>query len=292
MKRREIGESEVNGSSDLRDLREDFAMARRRILSSLGLSIMVVACVARDARPQTTLDRLEKQVRERVGQQPTPPPPKPGITASAPNPEAAESPGQGDKREPGYLGLMADDQKDRGRGVRVLNVAADGPAAKGGLKKQDLITAVAGVRTRQMTEMSDVLDRYAAGESVEIDLLRDNKPQKIKVTLGGRPQNSAAVERGEPVPTPPGEAAGSAAAPEGSKKSSMLDFFRLKSTNPVEKKSTPLSEGEPSATVSPNGGDEAAQPSVEQLEKRIAELERRVAALEKALAEIEKEKSQ
>jgi hypothetical protein len=268
-------------------------MAQRRIHAFFALLALIVLSIPCDVRSQTTLDRLEKQVRDRVAKQPTPPPPQPGIGANASPVATAVPAGQADNREPGYLGLVADDQKDRGRGVRVLDVAADGPAAKGGLKKQDLITAIAGVRTRQMTEMSDMLNRCSAGDSIEIDVLRDNKPQKLEVTLGRRPGQHTGALRGEAIPTPPGEPVGGATpqprsndpvAQDESKKSSMLDLFRLKSANSAEKKTTP-SNGETPALISPNHGDQPARPSIEQLQKRIDELERRVAALEKALAE-------
>ena len=48
------------------------------------------------------------------------------------------------------MGIVADDQNDRGRGVRVLDVTADGPGAKAGLRTQDLIVSLSGMRVRQL----------------------------------------------------------------------------------------------------------------------------------------------
>ena len=59
---------------------------------------------------QPTVDRLEQQLRE-----------PDGITAPDRGPA-----------EPGYLGVVADDQREQGRGVRILEVVADGPAAEAG----------------------------------------------------------------------------------------------------------------------------------------------------------------
>ncbi len=276
-------------------------MNRRYLTSRWWISFFLLFSFssASTAWSQTPLERLENQIRQRVGQQPTPPPPQPGI--SAPNsaiPET-EPASPAENREPGYLGLLADDSHDRGRGVRVLEVRADGPAAKGGLKKQDLITSVAGVRTRQMSEMSDVLNLYAAGEVVEFEVLRDNKPLPVKVTLGRRPpQNVPAEPSTEAIPPPPGEAISNestqapskdASPPEGAKKSSFLEPFKLKSTNPGEQKPAESGEIAPPALLPPRNTAPDERPNLEQLQKRVEELERRVAELEKALADVKRE---
>ena len=223
----------------------------------IGLSLLIALSAASAAWSQTALERLEQQIRQRVGQEPQPPPPQPGVSSPTPA-VAGNEPVAADNREPGYLGLLADDRQDRGRGVRVLEVHADSPAAKGGLKKQDLITSVAGVRTRQMSEMSDVLNLYVAGESIEFEVLRDNKPQKVKVVLGLRPpQKNAGGQVSEAIPLPPGEViAPDAVAP------------------PV--------------LLPPRPAAADDHPTVEQLQKRIEELERRVTELEKALGETRK----
>jgi hypothetical protein len=266
----------------------------------LVLSFLFTLSTANVAWPQTSLQRLENQIRQRVGKIPAPPPPEselPPTKAAAPETKTA---GQAEKKEPGFLGVIADDRQDRGRGVRVLELQPNGPAAKGGLKKQDLITSVAGVRTRQMSEMSDVLNLYAAGETIEFDILRENKPQKVKVTLEKRSgQKNAEGQVAEAIPLPPGEIIASEpqqepeknpAPSEKANKPSILELFKLKSTPSGEKKPAESDDAASPRLIPPRPAAPEERPTVEQLQQRVEELERRVTELEKALKESKKAK--
>jgi len=127
---------------------------------------------------------------------------------------APESPRQGDVPERGYLGVVADDRQDRGRGVRVLEVLPDGPADKAGLRAQDLITALGGVRVRQMSDMGTILEEIPVGGALTFEILRGDEPLKIDVTFGHRPppekrkfEHLAPTEQNRPdapVAGPPG----------------------------------------------------------------------------------------
>jgi hypothetical protein len=209
---------------------------------------------------QPVLERLEQSIRQRLGETNAPAESTDAPAMEAPSEAAAERPGEeaGEKAraEPGYLGVVADDSKDRGRGVRILEVRPDGPADRAGLRKQDLITGVAGIRVRQMTDLADVLILVAAGDSVVFDVLRGAKQQKVKVTLGRRPPPDSTI-RPEDVPLPPGEAAPMGPPPVGP---------RLQ---------------DPAAATPPA----EAPTSIEQLQRRLEQLERRVAELERVLAE-------
>jgi predicted metalloprotease with PDZ domain len=222
-----------------------------KIFRTLGISLSIAIFFANAARSQSPLDRLENQIRSRAGQESQPTPPPPGIASNPPtaNDEA-----------PGYLGLVADDKQDRGRGVRVLNVVPNGPADKAGIKKQDLITAVSGMRTRQLSEFSDLMSVYAAGESVEFEIVRDNKPLQLIVMLEVRPaQKSTGVKNIEAIPIPKGEkVAPDITIPEG--KEPLLEL------------------------LPPHPATANSPVTVKQLQKRIEELERRVTELEKKLA--------
>ena len=59
----------------------------------------------------------------------------------------------------GYLGAELDDENEQGKGVRVKKVRPDGPAAKSGLKAEDLITAING---KAVTSVDDY-DQFAKG---------------------------------------------------------------------------------------------------------------------------------
>ena len=47
----------------------------------IGLSLLITLSALSTAWSQTALERLENQIRQRVGQEPQPPPPQAGITS-------------------------------------------------------------------------------------------------------------------------------------------------------------------------------------------------------------------
>ena len=57
-----------------------------------------------------------------------------------------------------------------------------GPAEKAGLKKGDIITAVDGIKIGAAGTLSTLIGEHAAGEDVELTVLRDGKEQKVKLT--------------------------------------------------------------------------------------------------------------
>ncbi len=160
------------------------------------------------ASAQPVLERLEQRIRERVKPLVTGAVPADRGAAQRPLPPAGRPAAAGlpVNFEPGYLGVVADDQKDRGRGVRVLDLRPGGPAEKAGILRNDLINGIAGIRVRQMTDMADIMILFSPGDILTFDVLRGNKQQQVKVTLGRRP---APKGRPEAVPPP----AGTAAAP-------------------------------------------------------------------------------
>jgi S1-C subfamily serine protease len=86
----------------------------------------------------------------------------------------------------GYLGLVGDDRDEAGRGVRVLDVVADGPAAKGGLRVGDLITAVDAQPIQDMQDLEEALDRKAPGAKLGVSIERSGAQRQLSVTLGRR----------------------------------------------------------------------------------------------------------
>ncbi len=225
----------------------------RTIIGAALLSFWVGSGGAVLAQP--ALERLEASIRDRLEA------PQPAEPAAIPaNPPAAQPAEARPHAQPGYLGVVADDKTDRGRGVRVLQVRPQGPAELGGLRKQDLITAVAGIRVRQMSDMADVLELFGVGEAVIFEIVRDEKARQVKVTLGPQP----AVPLLPPLPptvTPPG---------------------------------TPPAAPVPPEPVAPMPGDPnppaGAASEVQRLQQRVEQLERRVADLERVLAEVLKKK--
>jgi serine protease Do/serine protease DegQ len=94
----------------------------------------------------------------------------------------------------GYLGItgetltpdlaealaMPRDQK----GVIVTNLPKDSPAAKAGLARSDVITAIDGKAVNTMQDLRFIIAAKAPGSAVEVKLLRDDKERTIRVNLG------------------------------------------------------------------------------------------------------------
>jgi hypothetical protein len=154
---------------------------------------------------QPLLDRIEQSIRNRAATDAkTDRAAAKSAKAKADNKVVPASGQQAaDVDNTGYLGVVSDDKNDRGRGVRVTEVRQNSPAAAADIKVNDLITAVAGVRIRQMADLKDVLDLYPAGSKIDIDLLRDNSAIHTSATLTQRPAALAAAARSAgPTPTP------------------------------------------------------------------------------------------
>ena len=92
-----------------------------------GVLLAVTCGIAAPAFAQSALERLERQIRQRAAAsdsdrsnaaKPVPPPPAVGQVGNPPHGSA-------------YLGIRADDQKDRGRGVRVSRRVSGQPGRQG-----------------------------------------------------------------------------------------------------------------------------------------------------------------
>ncbi len=73
-----------------------------------------------------------------------------------------------------------------GAGVAVQNVDPGGPAADAGLRRGDVITAVAGERVSSMTATERIVGAQAPGHPMSVDLLRHRRPLRFTVRLGSR----------------------------------------------------------------------------------------------------------
>jgi 2-alkenal reductase len=74
------------------------------------------------------------------------------------------------------------------RGVLVTEVTPGTGAARAGIQAGDVIVSIAGVPLDEDNPLVNVLMRHKPGETVEIEIIRDGKAQKIQATLGTRPQ--------------------------------------------------------------------------------------------------------
>jgi predicted metalloprotease with PDZ domain len=163
-----------------------------------------------------------------------------------------------------YLGLRADDQNDRGRGVRIMKVTPGGPADQAGLKVDDLITDLGDVRVRAMADMEAVVAQMMPGTTLIVEVLRGQRRHKIPVTFG--------LRETEPPMAKPSQV--SLAAPMAKPQAAL-----------PEVSFAPRAEQLPAAPSSlrvPTTPSDAPT-ELQQLRQRVQELERRVEQLERAL---------
>ena len=103
----------------------------------------------------------------------------------------------------GYLGVSTDaitadmaesfGLKGDTKGVIITDLnPADGPAAKGGLKREDVITAINDKTVASRDDLRLVIAQTAPGTKITVKYLRDGKPQNTQVTLGKLPDDNAA----------------------------------------------------------------------------------------------------
>ena len=71
-----------------------------------------------------------------------------------------------------------------GRASTHSAVAADGPAAKAGIKDGDIITKIGGVEIGKAGSLSSLVSEYMAGETIEFEFIRGNDTMVAQVTLG------------------------------------------------------------------------------------------------------------
>jgi len=110
-------------------------------------------------------------------------PPRPPVDEQL---ERNAAPPQAD-REPGYLGLVTDDRRDRGQGVRVVKVVENSPAANAGFLVDDLIVAIDGQPTGSLDEMASQVQPRPAGAKVRFEVRRGDVTRTLEAELGRRP---------------------------------------------------------------------------------------------------------
>jgi len=71
-------------------------------------------------------------------------------------------------------------------GVLVMEVAEESPAAKAGLKANDVIIEFNGIRVEGEVQFGRLVRETPPGRTVPVKIVRDGKTQELKVTLGSR----------------------------------------------------------------------------------------------------------
>ncbi len=70
------------------------------------------------------------------------------------------------------------------RGVLVGKIVPDSPAAKAGLKENDVITELNGQRVEGTAQFRRMIREIPTGRTAQLVIVRDGRPQTVSVTLG------------------------------------------------------------------------------------------------------------
>jgi len=104
----------------------------------------------------------------------------------------------------GWLGVTIQDLKgdlaeyygvEGKSGVMVADVVPGDPADKAGIKPKDIITEVNGKKVDTSRDLTNLAAMLSVGETAEVTILRDGKPQTLEVKIGKRPLTMAAASQ-------------------------------------------------------------------------------------------------
>jgi serine protease Do len=86
------------------------------------------------------------------------------------------------------------------RGVVVGKVVPDSPAAKAGLKENDVVTEINGQRVEGAAQFRRMIHEIPAGRTVQLTVWRDGRSQAISATLGKSEERRQAFKLANPMP--------------------------------------------------------------------------------------------
>ena len=89
-----------------------------------------------------------------------------------------------------FLGVQLDETTQL-TGALISGVQTDTPAAKAGLKKGDLVTAMAGTAIATYDDLSRVINNHKPGDTISITFVRDGKKHTVQAKLIIRPNSSS-----------------------------------------------------------------------------------------------------
>jgi serine protease Do len=82
-------------------------------------------------------------------------------------------------------------------GVMISKIENDSPAEKSGLERYDLIVEVNGERVKTAVDLRTKIANSSPGDTIELTVYREDKKQKIEVTVGEAPDSERFVTGGE-----------------------------------------------------------------------------------------------
>src|SRR5215471_8828638 len=90
------------------------------------------------------------------------------------------------------------------RGVVISSIVPDSPAAKAGLKENDVVTEINGQHVEGAVQFRRMIREIPAGRTVELTLWRDGHAQTVSVTLGKGEERHGSFKILTPGPGAPG----------------------------------------------------------------------------------------
>jgi len=78
------------------------------------------------------------------------------------------------------------------RGAVITQVVPDSPAAKAGLKPEDIILEAEGREVRDFDQLRNLIGLHKVGDGVELKVLRDGKPRTVTVVVGKNTEQAEA----------------------------------------------------------------------------------------------------
>ena len=107
----------------------------------------------------------------------------------------------------GYLGVVIGDVDNelskvykRKEGALILDISADTPAAKYGLKRGDLIYAINGKTVKDRTTLQNTIASFKPEEKIVLQVEGDRKDIDINIVLGDRTSSLAEVQTDSSIP--------------------------------------------------------------------------------------------
>lgn len=109
---------------------------------------------------------------------------------------------RGEEIEYGFLGVTVNpDARTNGRGVPIVDVGPGLPAARAGLRTDDIVTSINGNPIREQEDLFLQISAAQAGTEVEIAAIRFGTPMKFKVRLAkARPHSEGLIASTRPPP--------------------------------------------------------------------------------------------
>src|SRR2546421_320810 len=86
------------------------------------------------------------------------------------------------------------------RGVFLGKIVPDSPAAKAGLKENDVVTEINGQRVEGAAQFRRMIHEIPAGRSIQLTVWRDGRTQTISATLGKSEERRHAMKMAAPKP--------------------------------------------------------------------------------------------